>query len=95
MDFHGFEAAQGQNLSGGTPLSLVMHLSFANQGKGYVGKLDKVSAGAHAAVAGDVGIDAVIEETRQKPYNVRMYSGAGLKECAYAGNHGSPYGCVS
>ena len=74
MDFHRFEAALCHDLRGGTPLSLIMHLSFANQGKGYVGKLDKVSAGAHAAVTGDEGVDAVIEEIGKKPYHIRMHT---------------------
>ena len=72
MDFHRFEAAFGENLGGGTPLSLVVDLAFAYEGKGYVGQLDKVSAGAYAAVAGDEVLDAVIDELGQKPHYVRM-----------------------
>ena len=72
-----------------------MHLSFTDEGKGYVSKLDKVSAGAHAAVTGDEGIYAVIEETGQQSHYIRMNARACLEESAYTGNHGRPYGCVS
>ena len=72
-----------------------MHFPFSDEREGHMGQLHQVSAGAYAAVAGNVRADAAVDEFHQQLDHIRMNARFTLQEGTHTGYHGGPYGSIS
>ena len=88
MNTDGLQSVFGKHLCRFAPRSAIVHLTFAYQRQGDVSQLHQVSAGSHAAMSGDKGIDASVDKGHEQVYQFAMDARFALQKRTDARQHG-------